>query len=56
LPASRSVNRTWRIIYIVAGALALAYAIYAHELISGLALLLLIIGGALLIMKGLAAR
>lgn len=50
------INRTWRLIYIVIGVVALAYAIYAHDVISGLTLLLLIIGGALLILKGLAAR
>lgn len=43
-------------IYVAVGILALAYAVYAHELISGLTLLLLIVGGVLLILKGLAAR
>jgi hypothetical protein len=50
------INRTWRIIYIVIGIVALAYAVYARDVITGLTLLLLIVGGALLILKGLAAR
>jgi hypothetical protein len=50
------INRTWRLIYIAIGIVALAYAIYAREVITGVTLLLLIVGGALLILKGLAAR
>lgn len=50
------INRTWRITYIAVGIVALAYAVYARDVISGLTLLLLIIGGALLILKGLASR
>lgn len=46
----------WRAIYIVLGVAALAYAVYAHLLISGIALAFFIVGGVLLILKGLAAR
>jgi hypothetical protein len=53
---SRNLNPTWRTIYIVLGIALLAYAVYAHLLISGLFLLILIICGVLLILKGMAAR
>ena len=43
-------------IYLVLGAAALAYALYAHLLISGLMLLILIVAGVLLVLKGLARR
>jgi hypothetical protein len=51
-----SLNPTWRTIYIVLGLAVLAYAVYAHLLISGLALVILIIAGVLLILKGMAAH
>ena len=51
-----SMTPAWRTIYIVLGVAALAYAIYAHMLVSGIALLILIVAGVLLILKGLAAR
>lgn len=50
------MNRTWRVIYIVVGIAALAYAAIAPETVGWLTLVLLIIGGVLLILKGLAAR
>jgi hypothetical protein len=53
---SRNLNPTWRTIYIVLGIAVLAYAVYAHLLISGLMLVILIICGVLLILKGMAAR
>ena len=43
-------------IYIVIGIAVLAYALYAHLLISGLLLLLLIVGGVLLVLKGISIR
>jgi hypothetical protein len=43
-------------IYMAVGVVALAYAVYARELISWLTLVLLLVGGVLLILKGLAAR
>jgi hypothetical protein len=43
-------------IYVALGVAALAYAVYAHLLISGLALAVLIVGGVLLVLKGIAAR
>ena len=43
-------------IYLALGIAALAYAVYAHLLISGLMLLILIVLGVLLVLKGLAAR
>lgn len=43
-------------IYLVLGVAALAYAVYAHLLISGLLLIILIVAGVLLILKGLAGR
>ena len=52
---SGNLNPTWRTIYIVLGIAALAYAVYAHLLISGLMLMVLIICGVLLILKGIAA-
>jgi len=46
----------WRTIYVVLGVAALVYAIYSRMLISGIALIILIVAGVLLILKGLAAR
>ena len=51
-----SRRRTLRMIYIVIGIAVLAYALYAHLLISGLLLLLLIVGGVLLVLKGISIR
>jgi hypothetical protein len=51
-----SLTPAWRTIYVVLGIAALAYAVYAHLLISGIALVILIVAGVLLILKGLAAR
>jgi hypothetical protein len=48
----RNLNQTWRTLYVVVGVALLAYAIYAHDLIPGLTLLILILLGALSIASG----
>jgi hypothetical protein len=50
------LTSTWRTIYIALGIVALGYAAYAHLLVSGVTLAVLIVAGVLLILKGLAAR
>lgn len=51
-----SLTPAWRTIYVVLGIAVLAYAVYAHMLISGVSLVILIIAGVLLVLKGIAAR
>jgi hypothetical protein len=47
---------TWRMIYLLAGALLIAYAVYAHDVVSGITLLIFILVGALLLVKGLRLK
>lgn len=48
----RNLNLTWRALYVLVGVGLLAYAIYAHDLIPGLTLLVLILLGVLSIVSG----
>jgi hypothetical protein len=48
----RNLNPTWRMLYVIVGTALLAYAIYAHDLIPGLTLLILIILGVLTLASG----
>ncbi|HEV8525651.1 MAG TPA: hypothetical protein VGQ71_14240 [Terriglobales bacterium] len=49
----RNLSPTWRTLYVIVGVALLAYAIYAHDVIPGLTLLVLILLGALSIASGL---
>lgn len=46
----------WRLLYLLVGALLIAYAVYAHDVISGITLLVCILLGVLLVVKGLRLR
>jgi hypothetical protein len=48
----RNLNRPLRLIYIVLGVALLAYALYAHLLVSGIALLIAIVLGAAFLVAG----
>lgn len=48
----RNLNSPLRLIYIVVGVALLAYALYAHLLISGIALLVAIFLGAAFLVAG----
>jgi hypothetical protein len=44
------------LIYLLVGAVLIAYAIYGHDVISGITLLIFIFLGVLLVVKGLRLR
>jgi len=48
----RNLNRPLRVLYVGCGVLFLAYALYAHGLLPGIALLALVICGVLSIAAG----
>jgi hypothetical protein len=53
MPLERNLNSPLRALYVLIGVLMIAYAVFAHLLIAGLTVLLLIVVGALFIAAGL---
>ncbi len=52
----RNLNPPLRTLYVVIGVLLLAYALYLHEAIAGISLLLLIVVGVLFVVAGSAGH
>ncbi len=52
----RNLAPPLRVLYVLIGVLLLAYAIYAHLLVAGITLLLLIVLGVLFILAGSAGH
>ena len=52
----RNLNPPLRVLYLLIGVLLLAYALYAHLLVAGITLLLLIVIGVLFILAGSAGH
>ena len=48
------LTRTWRLLYLLVGVALLAYAIYGHDVMSGIAVLVFAVLGVLLLLRALS--